>query len=128
MLFQLLTPFILVAVVVVRAASVFNFPNVIPRAEIPVGITVHEYNDTAAALGPAAAPKLESFGSLKEGSDCNGSPVCKYLVDEDNCITAALVRYGKETRKHICPRGNSLSQLFYVDWLTLFLVIQFGVA
>lgn len=98
MLFKLLTPFTLVAVFVVRATSVFDFPNVIPRAEIPVGITVHEYNGTAAALGAAAAPKLETFGSLKEGSDCNGSPVCKYLVDEDNCIQAALVRDGKETQ------------------------------
>lgn len=47
-----------------RTTPDFRFPDVIHRADIPVGLTVHEFNATAAALGAAAASKLE-FGGLR---------------------------------------------------------------
>ena len=76
MLFKLLVPFTLAVVIGVRTTPDFHFPDVIHRADIPVGITVHEFNATAAALGAAAAPKLEFGGSLEERSDCYGSFNC----------------------------------------------------
>ena len=94
MLFKLFIPFTLAAGIVVLATPVFDFPNVIPRAEIPVGITVHEYNATAAVLGAAVA--LKSRGLLEERSDCHGSGVCKSFVHGDKCLNAALVSYREE--------------------------------
>ena len=74
-----------------RATPVFDFPDVIHRAKIPIGITVYEYNATTAALGAAAAPRLESRGSLEERSDCHGSIWCWVEVASLDCIKAALV-------------------------------------
>lgn len=71
--FKLLVPFTLAVVLGVRATPVFDFPDFIHRDEIPFGITVYDYNATAAALEVAAASKLESRGSLEERNDCHGS-------------------------------------------------------
>lgn len=104
--------FTVAAVTGVRAKPIFDFPDVIHRAEIPAGITVHEFNATAAALGAATAPELESRKLLKERSDCHGSFMCKLFVDGRNCRLASDVRDGKETHTQTyLPRGNSFSQL-----------------
>lgn len=99
MTFKLLIPFTLAAIIGVHATPVFDFPDLINRADIPVGISVHEYNSTAAALKAAAAPKrLKSRGLLEGRSDCHGSGMCKFSVDGDACTAAANVRYGKKTQ------------------------------
>ena len=113
MLFKLLIPFTLAAVFGVRATPVFHFPDVILRAEIPVGITVHEYNATAAALGASVAPKLKPRGLFEERSDCLGSrPSCKWYIATRDCIAAYMVRSGKQTQAQTyIPRGNLFSRL-----------------
>ena len=110
MLFKLLIPFILAAVIGVRATPDFHFPNVMLREDIPAGITVHEYNATAAALGAAAAPKrFKSRGLLERRSDCKGArPSCKWYVEGTDCIEAYEVSYGKETRTQTYIAKESL--------------------
>ena len=130
MLFKLLIPFILAAVIGVRATPDFHFPDVIHRDDIPVGITVHEYNATAAALGAAAAPKVEPRESLEERSDCHGSGDYYTFVQGNDCFAASMVGYGKETQTQTSiPRGNSLSQLRGVlcGLADPFLVIRFAI-
>lgn len=93
MFFKLLIPLALAVVVGVRATPIFDFPDVINRADIPVGITVHGYNPTAAAVGAATAPKLlESRGLLEGRSDCHGSGACEGFVRGEECLRAADVR------------------------------------
>ena len=112
MFFKLLIPFTLAAVIGVCATPVFDFPDVVHRDDIPAGITVHEYNTTAAALGAAAAPKLDSRSSWEEQSNCKGSGSCWGYVNGKECSTAVQVRYEKETHTQThTPRGNSFSQL-----------------
>ena len=114
MLFKFFIMFTVGAVTGVRATPSFDFPDVIHRDEIPAGITVHEYNATAAALGAAAAPELEPRKLLKERSDCHGSFWCKFLVDGRNCRLASDVRDWKREDPDpelIYPEENSFSQL-----------------
>lgn len=130
MLFKLIIPLTLITAFIASATPVFHFPDVVHRAEIPVGITVHEYNATAAAHGAAAPPKLETRGSLEERGNCYGSIGCFWRVGGNDCRAASNVRYGNETQKetHI-PKENLFSLLrgVHVDWLTLFSLIRFAV-
>lgn len=112
MRFKLLIQVTLAAVIGVRATPVFDFPAVIHRSKIPAGITVHEYNATAAALGAAEAPKLEARNDWHQDSNCKGSGVCHHWVLGSDCISAANVRYGKKTQTQTyVPRENRFSQL-----------------
>lgn len=81
----------------VHSTPIFDFPDVIARADIPPGITVFEYNATAAALGDAAAEDQAQFKSFSRqlSSNCGGSPNCGY-TNSKACIAATTVRYGKE--------------------------------
>ena len=113
MLFKLLVPFTLVAVIGVRTTPVFDFPDVIHRSEIPAGITVYESNATVEALGAAATSKLESRDDWEKQSNCFGSAICYWgMPGSNDCRAATNVRYRKETQTqtHIL-RGNSFSQL-----------------
>lgn len=93
MLFKLLIPFTIAAVIGVRATPVFDFPDFIHRDAIPAGITVFDYNATAATLEAAEVSKLESRGSLEERDDCHGSKGCPWFVKSGHCARAANVRY-----------------------------------
>lgn len=97
MLFNLLTPLALVAVIGVKATPVFDFPDTIARADIPVGITVHEFDAAVAARGADEALELESRGLLVGRNDCKGSGVCGG-VPAESCSLASKVRYQKETQ------------------------------
>lgn len=130
MLFKLLVPFTLAVVIAQRTTTpVFDFPDVILRADIPAGITVHEGDASAAALEALAAPKLESRGLLERDSNCKGAnPSCKWYVATRDCIQAYEVRYGKDTHKHRHRflTGNlflSVEGVFYVNWLNSVLVM-----
>lgn len=100
MLSKVFIPFVLAALTGVHAKPVFDFPDIIRRTAIPVSITVHEYNDTEAALGAAAVPKLEPRRSLEERGDCKGSRVCGIFVSADECLKASKVRYGNSNPGH----------------------------
>lgn len=75
------------------------------RADIPVGVTVHEYNATAAVRG-ADGSKFESRGLLNELSNGYGSVLCMF-IGASTCVAASNVRYEKAVsdvnyqRKHV---------------------------
>ena len=87
MFLNLMVSFILAVAIGARATPVFNFPDFIRRADIPIGIDVEEFNATAAALKPR--------GSSGEQSNCKGSRLCRLSVISENCDAASSVRYEK---------------------------------
>lgn len=123
MLFNLLTPLTLAAVIGVKATPVFDFPDTIARADIPVGITVHEFDATVATLGADEAPELESRGLLVGRSNCKGSGLCGSGVSASSCISASNVRYQKETQIQTYSQRNLILSNFgaFLDLLILIL-------